>query len=366
MKKIWTSLILFMLIVGVIAGVSKKVFASDSMFESDNTVVVSENKDSALFVSGETIIIEGDVNGPLFAAGQSITIEGDVNGSVFAAGNTITIEGNVQGEVFLAGNSIRATEEAELSRDVFVAGNQIIIDSIVGRDFFVGSNSTRIQSEIGRNGYISTNTLTFDENGQINGDLTYQSQQEIGNIEEFVQGEVNYHETPQRNEQMMPRRSILSIVLRIAGAVISAVLIWAFLYRVTQKRWITLSPQAINRPILLILIGLGISLLIPITVFLLLLSNIFINIGVLLLILFGLLLFFGKIVTASAISKYMFKKYIPENSYREVIRFIVAYTLLLLTSYLPYVGWIISLFCIFYTVGLAFREILIRFQTRPV
>ena len=71
-------------------------------------------------------------------------------------------------------------------------------------------------------------------------------------------------------------------------------------------------------------------------------------------------------MTASAISKYMFKKYIPENSYREVIRFIIAYTLLLLTSYLPYVGWIISLFCIFYTVGLTFREILIRFQTRSV
>lgn len=335
--------------------------------QTNDTVVVSEPTDGVLAVSGESIIIEGDVNGPLFAAGQNIVVEGDVNGPIFAAGNTITIEGNVFGEVFLAGNTIRTVEGSEIRRDAFIAGNQVLLGASIGRDVFIGSNSTHIQNRIGRNANIGTNSLTFNDSGRIIGDLNYQSEQEAANVNEFVQGEINYQRPPrQQREQMMYRRSLFSKILSVIGAIVSAMLIWLFLRGITRGYWMTVSAPILRRPIILILIGFGLTLLTPIIIILALLSNVFSNIGFLILLLLMLLFFFGKIVVASVIGEYLLKNRIAVKKHHSLINFTVAYILLLLASYIPFIGWIISIGCIFYTIGLAFRETLIRFQQLEV
>lgn len=366
MKKGWISLFTLLLTMISVMGISQKVLAFGTVVDSDNTVVISEPTDGSLFVTGETIIIEGDVNGPLFAAGQNIVVEGSINGPIFVAGNTITIEGQVDGEAFLAGNTIRTVVESHFSRDIFIAGSQIIMGASVGRDLFVGSRSTTIQNQISRNSYISTESLIFDGDGMVNGDLNYLANQEFSGVSDYVQGEVIFHRTQQQNMQRMTNRSPFSILLRVIGSIVSALFVWLFFRGVTHERWIRLSPHLINRPIMLVFIGLGLSLLIPILIVLSLFLTVFRSIGTFLGILFILLLFLSKIVTASVLGEYVFKHRIPIEKYQDLIGFIIAYGLLLITSYIPVLGWLISLFCIFYTVGLAFRETISRFETRSI
>lgn len=301
MEKVWVNFIALVTLVLSVVGNPQYFLASAPVFESNDTVVISEVTEGTLAVTGETIVIEADVNGPLFAAGQNIVVEGDVNGSIFVAGNSISIEGDIFGEVFLAGNTIQTDPQAEFRRDVFVVGNSILIGSEIGRDLFIGSNSTRIQNRIGRNGYIASDTITFNNNGRIIGDLNYRSEQEVANINEYVQGEINFQRAMQETDQRMYRRSPFSTVLGVIGAIISAMLIWLFLRGVTQKRWITVSTHLMNRPILLLFIGLGLTLLMPLLILLAFLSNLFSNLGLLLILVFLLLMFFGKIVTASVL-----------------------------------------------------------------
>lgn len=47
-------------------------------------------------------------------------------------------------------------------------------------------------------------------------------------------------------------------------------------------------------------------------------------------------------------SKFDLKNRIPGTNYIDLISFSVAYSLLLLTSKIPFIGWMISLLCIFY------------------
>lgn len=336
------------------------VFASGFKVESGDAVVISDPVDGTLMTAGQNIVIEGDVNGTLFVAGETITVKGDVNGSIFIAGNTLSIDGNSEGEVFAAGNIIQVSENAELARDVFAAGNQFILNGTVGRDLFVGSNSTQIHNEIGRDARIGTNTLTFSDSGQINGDLYYQASDEIPNIEQRVNGEVRYTQSGNRMIQREnTSRNYLFSFLRIIGSIISALLIWLFLKRLSQNRWIFLSPHVLHRPILTLLIGLGMFLLTFILIILGLVTVVFSNIAILLALVFAAIIFLAKIITASVISKYFISERLSFGK-NELIHFLIAYILLYVTSMLPFVGWIITLLCIFYSVGLATQETMAR------
>lgn len=368
MKKFLAGLIALVLVILSIGVISPQVAAAGFTAESGERVVISEPVDGALTVSGTEVIVEGDVNGVLFAAGETVIIKGDVKGTIFAAGNSVTIEGSSEGEVFVAGNTVTISEQAELKRDLFAAGNQIWLNGAVGRDVFLGGSSTHIQNQVGRDARIGSNSLSFTENGQIEGDLFYQARQETANIDQYVQGEVQYQQLEQQptEHNRYAGRNMYVMILLAVGAILSAMLIWQFLTGVTQGRWLTVSPQLVSQPFILMLVGLGILLLLPLIIVLTLISVLFTNIGVILSLLFWLLLFSGKFVAASAIGKYLIAPRLSLNKYNGLMSFTIAYIILYLIGYLPIAGWIISLLCIFYTVGLVFRETTLRFQTKTV
>lgn len=113
-------------------------------------------------------------------------------------------------------------------------------------------------------------------------------------------------------------------------------------------------------------IGLGIFFLIPTLILLSFFSRVFIHLGVLMLYIFLLLLFFGKIIVAAAIGRYLIEPKLSANHYKGLVGFTLAYTILYLASIIPWIGWMISLLCLFYTVGLVFREIVFRLRSQPV
>lgn len=365
MKKALASLMAFMLVIVSVLGISHTVLATGFTGKSGGRVVISESVDGSLAVSGDDVIIKGDVNGALFAAGRTITIKGNVSGPIFTAGETVNFEGNSEGDVFVAGNTVTTGENAKLGRDLFAAVNQINIDGSIGRDIFIGSNATNIKSNVGRDARISSNKLDFTENGQVEGDLFYQSNQRAENVDEYVQGEVHFQQTVQRfDEDVNSNRDIYQKILKVVGVILSAILIWLFLRGISQGSWITISEELVNRPIILMFVGLGILILMVIVSVLLLISRIFTNIGIFIILIFLMLLFLGKIVAASAIAKYIVEPRLSLDKNNELSSFSIAYIILYILSILPAIGWVSSLLSVVYTVGLAFREMMIRFRRK--
>lgn len=346
---------------------TQSVTARSVNVETGTTVTISEDSDGALAVSGQDIVVEGNVNGALFAAGNSITIKGDVNGPVFIAGNSITIEGTIEGEVFIAGNTIRISEETELSRDAFIVGSEILISGTIGRDLYGGSNKTEINNTIGRNAHLYTDTLTLAENATVGGNMFYASDTEVSNINQHVEGEVRYEETTTMNRRPeMSQPTVLRRILSVIGALLSALIIWWILRKVTHKWWFTLSQTNLSRPLLAMLIGLGLLLLIPIIILLAFISRVLGGVGFLLLILYILLLFLTRIITASILGKYMLENRLSFKKYNALISFLGAYLLLYLAGMVPIIGGVITFLSIIYAIGIVFRELLHRMETRPI
>ncbi len=371
MKKKVTLFVLFISLLSIV-GLTQSVSANSVNVETGTTVTVSEDTDGALAVSGQDIVIDGNVNGPLFVAGNTITIKGNVNGPIFVAGNSITIEGSIEGEVFTAGNIIRIDPGTELSRDAFMTGSEILINGTIGRDLFSGSNKIEINNTIARNAHLSSETITFTDDGAVGGDLYYQSANELVNADQYVEGQVNYDEINRMEDrQERPQQSLLRTLLNIIGTLISAIIIWWFLRRITQGWWFTVSQRNLRRPLILLLTGLGLLLLIPAAILLTFIISALTGLGLYLLavstlLLFILLLLLAKIVTATIIGKHLLENRFSLNKYNSLVSFLIAYLLLDLASTIPVIGGIVTFLSVIYALGLVFSEAFHRIRGNPL
>ncbi len=356
-------LLVFLFFLGSLA---QTAIARNVNVETDTIVTISEDTDGALAVSGQDIMIEGDVNGALFAAGNSITVKGDVNGPVFVAGNSILIEGTIEGEVFIAGNTIRTTNASAFSRDAFIAGSEILLNGKIGRDLYGGSEQMAINHTIGRNVRLSTSTLTVGANAAVGGDMFYQANTEVPNLNQYVDGQVRFEQArPMDRQQEMSQQIIFRRVIHMIGALVSALIMWWLLRKLTHNWWITVSLKNLNRPLPLLLLGLGLLLLTPILIILAFLSRILSGLGFFLILLFMLLIFLNRIITASIIGKYLLEHRMSFTKYQALAGFLVAYLLLYLAGLIPIIGGIITFLSIIYAIGLVSSEAFHHMQKNP-
>ncbi len=171
------------------------VLAFDARSGDTITISGGEVVDDDLYVAGGTITIDGTVNGDLWAAGNVIIVNGTVKGSVMAAGRTININGDV-------GHAVRAVGEtviinSDVSGDVMVGCGQANIASTarVGGDLLLGATNARIDGliegiikgggegvtiggEVRGNVDLKVESLTILPTANIQGDLTYTSEEE--------------------------------------------------------------------------------------------------------------------------------------------------------------------------------------------
>ena len=172
------------------------VMAAD--FRGDDTVTVASGEviDDDLYIGGADIVIDGTVNGDVWAAGNNITINGVVNGSVVLVGQTIIVNGDITGSAKLVGTNTNVY--GNIGGDLIAGGSYLTIGSkaAIGRDFVFGAGIARIDGLVdgnikGGGGDISlagtvagdieldVDTLTVDATADIQGNLTYTSENEV-------------------------------------------------------------------------------------------------------------------------------------------------------------------------------------------
>lgn len=138
---------------------------------SEETVIIASEEivNDDLYVSANTIIVDGTINGDLFAAANTITINGVVNGNLFAAGSTVTVNGVVNGSVMAAGRTV--TINGDIARAVRVAGETVNINGNVNHDVMVGCSEVAIASTAKIDGALFFGAGTAYVDGLIEGNI---------------------------------------------------------------------------------------------------------------------------------------------------------------------------------------------------
>ena len=111
---------------------------------------------------GDTVTVTSGevVDDDLYIAGNEIIIDGTVNGDLWAVGRTITINGAVKGSVVAAGQTV--TINGEIAHAARIAGSELTVKGAVDGDL-LAFGATLYVAESARVGGDLTESLQFIE-----------------------------------------------------------------------------------------------------------------------------------------------------------------------------------------------------------
>jgi cytoskeletal protein CcmA (bactofilin family) len=140
---------------------------NDDLILTEDLVEMAGTVNGNLLAFGSTVLVSGTVNGDLITGGSVVTITGTVNGNVFAMGGEVVLDGTVEGSLFFGGNSLTVGESALVGSNMYAAGFSISLQSgsVVTRDIAVAGYQVILAGEIGRD--VRANVGAFELTGAV-------------------------------------------------------------------------------------------------------------------------------------------------------------------------------------------------------
>ena len=170
MKKIFKILMVIALVL-LINPVIGHAEVNKDLFKADYDITVNEEMDGSSFIAGNSVAINNKINGILFGAGNTVNVNGESE-YAFVAGNIINLNGSSFKDGFVAGQMIEIND-ANVLRDLYVAGQNIKITGSVGRNLFVAGSDVVIDGVINGDVYVDATNLTINSDAVIKGKLKY-------------------------------------------------------------------------------------------------------------------------------------------------------------------------------------------------
>ena len=179
MKKfIFTLILVITLITGIGTVNANEINNFYSKIDDNLTFKKDVNGDTALI--GQKINSKGNIFGIGFIAGETVNAEGQIDYGFFA-GNNIKIKGNIKNSLYIAGNNIIFAKTATIGKDAFIAGENITLEGNLKRNVKLYGTSINIKEGTTINGNINikANDITIENNVIINGTLKYNEDSKI-------------------------------------------------------------------------------------------------------------------------------------------------------------------------------------------
>lgn len=300
MKRILKGLIVLSLILLTsLTAVGFKIASGDRVIIPSNEVI----EDNYSF-TGTYLDFNGKVDGNLYAAGDDVIINGDILGNVFVAGSNIEINGSVRGDIYTVGQDIKVS--GIVGGNVFAAGNKLVLEekSVVGFDIFLAGREINVDSLIKGDGYLAARYISVE--GNINGDLNY-SADKVDIDDDNIGGNIF-------REERRPETAgsiLLGKLYTFLSFVFSVLMIWVVITFVINKdhkdKLVRLMDKenVITTIFLFGLVGLLISFILPLVLFL---TGVGIKLGIFTIILNTALMYLSGGIAIVVLSNLLSKK----------------------------------------------------------
>lgn len=326
--------------------VEAKSYIKD-LFQAGDNIAIEEKLDGTSFIAGNNIEINNQINGMGFIAGNEININYDQEYAIIA-GATININKNIEKDSFIAGETVNINEGTILNRDAYIATNTLNIKGTIKRNVYIYATSVNIKGTIDGNVVISAAEINIDENATISGTLKYNEDATIEGLKEDIKTKTYKVET----DNMTFKEYITNFISSyIHITILSIVLV--FICENLFKKSLNQTNE-LNTKKLLTLCGKGFLILIgvPIIAMMLLFSGVFVSVGVIGAIVYGILIYISNIFTAYFIAKMLDEKYFKKNM-NSYLLMIIGLFIIYVLGLLPFVGGLITFISMLLGLGIA-------------
>ncbi len=300
---------------------------------------------------GEDISIVGPVGGSVTAVGRRVDVVGHVGHSLKAAGSEISIDGEIGGNAMLAGATVRAAGTAKVGKDLMLCADEATILGAVDGGMRALCSRLDVAGKIKGDVGAQVREIIVRPEAEIGGDLRYESLEEGQISPKATIGGRKLWKQPRAHV----RRSLRSTV---AGKIAFAV--WSILaLGLLGTIMIAVSPRGVARVATLTYASFGWSLLwgfvflvcLPVAAILVMITVIGLPSGILGLILYGVLLYVGRIFCACALGRLILRGGRRESRGLLIGATFLGVSILTIATGIPFVGWAIGLLAVILGAG---------------
>jgi hypothetical protein len=172
----------------------------DDLYLAAQKIVINGTVNGDVMCIGDTTV-NGIINGSLTAVGSTMVIDGEITHAVRVAGGNIDIRGKVGKDVMVAGTSIDIQKTAQIGRDLVFATEKIRVDALI-EDGIKGYGGTAdLASQVNGNVDVQVTNLTIESTADIQGNLVYNSKNEVEIITGAHIGGTTTHNIPAATKQ---------------------------------------------------------------------------------------------------------------------------------------------------------------------
>lgn len=294
--------------------------------QAGNTYIAGGNVDVStpvngdLFVAGGNVRVQSAVSGDLFVSGGDVSISGPVKGDVRAMGGRVTLASTVGGEVMLSGGNVEIASEANVGK-VWVGAGQLIIagttDSIMaGTGQMIVSSEAHIKGALQ---YLSNNDVVVAQDAHIDGAVT--------------------RKIPPKYQREQERAPLIAAV--VGGSLFwflsGIIMLLLFVYLLPNKA-LFLSRDWKQNFATNLLWGVVVFIVTPVVVILLFISFIGIPLGLGLIAVYGISLYFAKLVAILAVGMWVKSLWLKDSSTLDWITVVFGFLIITLVGLIPVLG----------------------------
>lgn len=352
-----TSVVIAVLLAVPVVSYGQTILRTDDSVTVDAEQVVEGN----FYSVGSRVSISGEVIGDWVAAGGSVTGNGIFQDDVLLLAGNVQLHGSttddvrivagdtviadyVGGDLAVLGGSVEILSSAVIAGDVLIYANDAVIAGTVGGDIIGRYGSLRIDAPIAGSVDARVNELTLGNRASIEGDLRYESAQEIVRAQDaVVDGDITHREVVTDisvREQM--QNAVMPILILIFAALV--------FFLVQRRRFDAVVEHTIERPLLFSLVGVGITLATPLLIALLFVSVLGSLVGLVVASLYVLILTLGAIFTVPILGLAL-GRYVLQRPQIDLLSLGLGALVLYALMIVPVIGIPIVLVVMFVTIG---------------
>ncbi len=300
-------------------------YIEDDVYLCEQDIVYDKLVDGNVYVIGKNITISSlAITGNLFVCGENVTINANVSGSIYACGNIVEINSGAN-DVYVAGNKVTFGENSYTYRDIRVASETCEFNGYSYRNFYSTSSKTNINNSA---------TGGVAEKIYYSGEINVQNPDNIGEMIEI--------KLPEKYENTSDTFSNVISIFSKAFTAIVIILVWS---NITKNK----ENNEKENYFIDILVGLGVTILVPIIAIVLIITLVGLPIGFLIIALYVIALCISIPIAALKISRIILK--LTQKSCSNVMKFVLAlavYLVIELIRFIPVVGGVIRFIIIAY------------------
>lgn len=334
----------------------------DAILDDTSSETGETTKGNDYFVNNDfysldsTANITMDVNGNVFVVGEVANFENVyIDGDVFVFAREVNFDGTtITGSVFIGAQNLKFNGNAY---DAYILASRadFLYSSTIGRNARIAAETVYLDGEIYANAYITGNEINVGNEAVIYGDLSYTAETEAEIPETANIGNVNY--TKKVVNDATKEFNQMSIYMQAISFVFKTAIVSAFIL-ICGNKFIKMHKQESVGKNIAKSIGNGAVsiILIPILIVVLIITIVGAGLGVVLLGIYIMLIYFASAIAALSITYSIFKNKVESKLSLWIISLVVA-AVIWGIGRIPVIGWVISVILVLMGLGAAVRSI---------